>query len=51
MNDRSADYIEQIVLCVSEFQGGSWKHKNVLKIFEILDNTNPKRKKKSDYRE
>lgn len=50
MNDRSADYIEQIVLRVSEIQGGSWKHKNILKIFEILDIANPKSKKKSDYR-
>lgn len=49
MNDTSADYIEEIVLCVSEIQGDSWKHMKILKILEILDITNPKSKKKSEY--
>lgn len=51
MNDRSADYIEERVLCFSEIQGDSWKRKNVFKILEILDIINPESKKKSDYRE
>lgn len=49
MNDTFADYIEEIVLCVSEMWEDSWKHKKVLKTLEILVITNPRSKKKSDY--
>lgn len=51
MNDGSADYREEIVLCFPEIQEASWKQKNAFKTLEILDITNPTSKKEVYYHE